>query len=89
MVIATVALVQLGVGLWLERHYNPSIGRFYLWAAMYPLFYWLVMLVVTVTATPAALLGRRHATSHWRTQRVRVERATVALTPPRPAPAPG
>jgi biofilm PGA synthesis N-glycosyltransferase PgaC len=88
MVIATVALVQLGVGLWLERRYNPSIGRFYLWAAMYPLFYWLVMLVVTVTATPAALLGRRHATSHWRTQRVRVETATVALTPPRPALAP-
>ncbi len=40
MVIATIALVQLGVGLWLDRHYNATIGRFYLWAAMYPLFYW-------------------------------------------------
>ena len=49
MVIATVALAQLGVGIWLDRHYNRGVGRFYLWAAMYPLFYWMVMLVVTVT----------------------------------------
>jgi biofilm PGA synthesis N-glycosyltransferase PgaC len=33
MVIATVALVQLGVGVWLDRHYNRQVGRFYLWAA--------------------------------------------------------
>jgi biofilm PGA synthesis N-glycosyltransferase PgaC len=38
MVIATVALAQLGVGIWLDRHYNRGVGRFYLWAAMYPLF---------------------------------------------------
>jgi biofilm PGA synthesis N-glycosyltransferase PgaC len=81
MVIATVALVQLGVGLWLDRHYNPSVARFYLWAAMYPLFYWLLMLVITVTATPAALLGRGKRTSHWRTPRVRAEDDTVALDP--------
>ena len=57
MVIATVACVQLGVGVWLDRHYNHQIGRFYLWAAMYPLFYWMFMLVITVRATPRALIG--------------------------------
>jgi biofilm PGA synthesis N-glycosyltransferase PgaC len=72
LVIATIALLQLGVGLWLDRHYNRSVGRFYLWAAMYPLFYWALMLVVTVTATPAALLRRRGRTSHWKTERIRV-----------------
>ena len=72
MVIATVALVQLGVGLWLDRHYNARIGRFYLWAAMYPLFYWALMLLVTVTATPAALLRGGGKTSHWKTERIRV-----------------
>jgi poly-beta-1,6-N-acetyl-D-glucosamine synthase len=81
MVIATAALVQLGVGLWLDRHYNPSVGRFFLWAAMYPLFYWLVMLLVTVTATPAALIGRGDRTSHWRTERVRAQDDTVTLEP--------
>jgi biofilm PGA synthesis N-glycosyltransferase PgaC len=73
MVIATVALVQLAVGLWLDRHYNAGVGRFYLWAAMYPLFYWMLMLVITVVATPAALLGRRQRTSHWKTERVAIE----------------
>jgi biofilm PGA synthesis N-glycosyltransferase PgaC len=79
MVIATVALVQLAVGVWLDRRYNRSVGRFYLWAAMYPLFYWFVMLTITVVATPRALFGRRHATTHWRTDRVPVERETVEL----------
>jgi poly-beta-1,6-N-acetyl-D-glucosamine synthase len=70
MVIATVALVQLAVGVWLDRHYNRRVGKFYLWAAMYPLFYWMLMLGITVLATPRALFGRRGRTSHWKTQRV-------------------
>jgi biofilm PGA synthesis N-glycosyltransferase PgaC len=86
MVIATVALAQLGVGIWLDRHYNRGVGRFYLWAAMYPLFYWMVMLVVTITATPAGLLGRQERTSHWRTARVRAEDDAVTLEP---TPSPG
>ncbi len=77
MVIATVALVQLSVGVWLDRRYNRSVGRFLLWAPIYPLFYWMVMLVVTVVSTPGALFGRRAATSHWRTARVAVERDEV------------
>ncbi len=72
MVIATVALVQLGVGVWLDRHYNRQIGRFYLWAAMYPLFYWMLMLVITVRATPRALIGGSKKTSHWKTERVAI-----------------
>jgi poly-beta-1,6-N-acetyl-D-glucosamine synthase len=79
MVIATVALVQLAVGVWLDRRYNRSVGRFYLWAAMYPLFYWMLMLVITVTATPAALLRRRVKTSHWKTERVAVDEESVAV----------
>jgi biofilm PGA synthesis N-glycosyltransferase PgaC len=79
MVIATVALAQLGVGVWLDQHYNRGVRRFYLWAAMYPLFYWGLMLYITVTATPAALLGRRRATSHWKTDRVKVDDETVAV----------
>jgi poly-beta-1,6-N-acetyl-D-glucosamine synthase len=81
MVIATVALVQLAVGLWLDRHYNAGVGRFYLWAAMYPLFYWMLMLVITVVATPAALLGRRQRTSHWKTERVAIEEDPLPVGP--------
>jgi biofilm PGA synthesis N-glycosyltransferase PgaC len=81
MVIATVALVQLGVGVWLDRHYNRQVGRFYLWAAMYPLFYWMLMLLITVRATPGALLGRRGRTSHWKTERVAMDDDALALGP--------
>jgi biofilm PGA synthesis N-glycosyltransferase PgaC len=79
MVIATVALVQLAVGVWLDRHYNRGVTRFYLWAAMYPLFYWMFMLVVTVFATPRALLGRRARTSHWRTERIATDEQPLVV----------
>jgi biofilm PGA synthesis N-glycosyltransferase PgaC len=79
MVIATVALVQLAAGVWLDRHYNRGVTRFYLWAAMYPLFYWMFMLVITVVATPGALLGRRSRTSHWKTERTVSDEDALAV----------
>jgi biofilm PGA synthesis N-glycosyltransferase PgaC len=80
MVIATVALGQLAAGVWLDRHYNRRVTRFYLWAAMYPLFYWMFMLVITVLATPSALLGRRGRTSHWKTERTVSEEDALPVT---------
>jgi biofilm PGA synthesis N-glycosyltransferase PgaC len=82
MVIATLALVQLAVGIWLDRHYNRGVARYYLWAAIYPMFYWGLLLIVTAVATPAALLGRRRATSHWHTARVRSAEDATALDAP-------
>lgn len=70
MIIATAALLQLAVGVWLDRHYNRDVTQLYLWAAMYPLFYWMLMIVITVVATPRAFLGRPQQTSKWRTRRV-------------------
>ena len=46
---------------------------------MYPLFYWMLMLVHHRLATPGALLGRRGTTSHWKTERVAVDEEAVAL----------
>jgi biofilm PGA synthesis N-glycosyltransferase PgaC len=86
MVIATLALAQLGVGVWLDRHYNRGVGRYYLWAAIYPLFYWGLMLVVTAVSTLVALFGRRRTTAHWHTARVpRVGDATEDAAPARRA----
>jgi hypothetical protein len=65
-------------GLWLDRHDNRTVRRFHLWAAMYPLLYWMLMLCITVVPTPATLLGRRGATSHLKTDRVAVEEEAVA-----------
>jgi hypothetical protein len=57
----------------LYRHFDRGIGRFYLWAATYPLFYWMLMLVIEVVATPRALFGRRQATTHSKTERIALE----------------
>ena len=78
MMIATAALVQLGVGLWLDRHYNAGVGRFFMWAAMYPLVYWGLMTIITVISTPGALFGSRGKVSRWkRTERVPLREARV------------
>jgi hypothetical protein len=90
MVIASVAIVQLAVGTWLDRHYNPKVARFFLWAPIYPLFYWGLMTVITVISTPKALFGRPARTSHWKTSRVPAaptRRPRVAIRPSTSAPA--
>jgi len=43
------------------------------------LFYWMLMLGITVIATPGALLGRRGKTAQWKTERVAVDEEAVAL----------
>jgi len=70
MVIATAALLQLGTGIWLDRHYNPGVTRFFFWAVMYPMFYWIVMTFITVLATPRALFGKHQHVTRWQTPRV-------------------
>ncbi len=39
---------------------------------MYPLFYWLLMMVITVRATPGALLRPQAKTAHWKTDRIAI-----------------
>jgi hypothetical protein len=41
----------------------------------------MLMLLITVRATPGALLGRRGRTSHWKTERVAVDDDALALGP--------
>jgi biofilm PGA synthesis N-glycosyltransferase PgaC len=56
MLIATISLVQLWVGVWMDRRYDPSVTRYYAWAAWYPLIYWIQMAIITVISTPSGLL---------------------------------
>ncbi len=71
MLIATCCLLQLLAGVLIERHYDRSITPYYGIAVLYPIVYWLVMVVVTVTGTPLGLFGRleRGSVSRWRTPR--------------------
>ncbi|HEY3002793.1 MAG TPA: glycosyltransferase family 2 protein [Kribbellaceae bacterium] len=70
MLIATVCLLQLAVGVYLDRRYDRSIGRSFLVAPLYPLLYWALMAVVTVRSTIPALVARnRPAVARWHTPR--------------------
>jgi len=71
MLIGTTCLLQLLVGVLLERRYDPTVSRFYYVAVFYPIVYWMLMAVVTVVATPlgSARKPRRGAVTRWRTPR--------------------
>ncbi len=69
MLIGTAALFQLLVGVLMDRRYDPSVTKFYLWAALYPLIYWIQMSLITVIATPSGIL-RPKGPGTWRTPRM-------------------
>ncbi len=71
MLIGTTCLVQLATGVLLERRYDPTVPRYYAMAVFYPVIYWLLMALVTVTATPVGMgrRPRRGTVSRWRTPR--------------------
>lgn len=71
MLIGTTCLIQLLVGVLLERRYDPTVSRFYYMAVFYPIVYWMLMAVVTVVATPMgwARRPRRGTVTRWRTRR--------------------
>ena len=71
MLIGTTCLLQLLVGILLERRYDPSVSRFYYVAVFYPIVYWMLMALVTVVATPRGIVRvpRRGTVTRWRTPR--------------------
>jgi biofilm PGA synthesis N-glycosyltransferase PgaC len=67
MLIATMCLLQLLVGVILDRKYDRRLGWFYATAVFYPLLYWMFMAIVTVVSTPGGLLRRqrKEAPARW------------------------
>ncbi|MBN2841346.1 MAG: poly-beta-1,6 N-acetyl-D-glucosamine synthase [Coriobacteriia bacterium] len=68
MLIGTASLLQLATGVLMDRRYDPSVTKYYFWASLYPLIYWIQMSVITVLATPAGIL-KPHGPGTWRTPR--------------------
>ena len=56
MLIATVCVCQLITGVVLDRQYDHRLPRYFVTAVFYPLVYWILMAVITVTTHP---LGAR------------------------------
>lgn len=84
MVIATVCLVQICAGVWLDHRYDRRILRSLRLAPLYPAAYWAFSALVTVRSTIPALLAHRPTVSQWHT----VRETTVVGAPPKdPVPA--
>lgn len=73
MLIGTAALTQLGLGVFMDSRYDPGAPKYFVWAAIYPLLYWIQMPLITVIATPHGLL-KPHGPGTWRTVRARETR---------------
>lgn len=71
MLIATLSLIQLGTGVLLDKRYDKEIVRYFPAAVYYPLIYWMLMALTTVTTTPKGLLSTSNvgAPTRWRTKR--------------------
>jgi biofilm PGA synthesis N-glycosyltransferase PgaC len=66
VVIGTTCLLQIGISLFLDSHYDRGLRRQYYWMIWYPLAYWTLNVFTTVVAVPRALLWRRGRRATWR-----------------------
>lgn len=78
LLVATTAIIQLGVGVRLDSRYDPTVKRAMWLAPLYPLGYWLIMSLVTVSTTIPALLRKHPDVSRWASER---QHTTVEINP--------
>jgi biofilm PGA synthesis N-glycosyltransferase PgaC len=65
MVIASSSMLQVAVGMFLDRRYDLRFGRQFYWVIWYPLAFWLLTFVTAVVAVPKAALRTRGARALW------------------------
>ncbi len=65
VMMTAICLVQFGVSIFIDNHYDKSMARSFIWCVWYPLIYWLLNLVTVVVAVPKAILRRRGQLAVW------------------------
>ncbi|WP_205697278.1 glycosyltransferase [Conexibacter sp. SYSU D00693] len=58
MVLASVLVVQIALGMWLDGRYDPGVRRYALWMPIYPLVYWVLMAAASARSTIPGFLRR-------------------------------
>jgi len=70
MIIGSLAILQFGVGMALDHRYDRGLLRDMPVAVIYPIFYWMLMALITVASTPRGVLGdHRRGLAQWHTPR--------------------
>ena len=70
MLTATACLAQLGTGVLLDRRYDRHLARYFPFAVLYPLVYWMLMSVISAIYTIDGLVRRRPKVQVWNIARV-------------------
>ena len=70
MLTATACLAQLGTGVLLDRRYDRELARYFPFAVLYPLVYWMLMSVISAIYTVDGLVRRRPKVQVWHIARV-------------------
>ena len=64
--LAFACIIQFGVSLLIERHYEKNILKYYFWVIWYPFCYWLISALTVTCAAPKALMKRPGTRAIWR-----------------------
>ena len=59
VLLGTTCLLQFAVSLSIDSRYEPRLGRVYYWMVWYPMVYWIIQVITSVSALPRALLRGR------------------------------
>lgn len=70
MLTATACVIQLLTGALLDRRYDRNVLRFFAYAIVYPLVYWMLMSIITVFYTADGFFRKRPKLQTWNIQRV-------------------
>ncbi len=69
MTIGTMCVLQLVVGAWIDRRYDPSIVRMVPYAVWYPIVYWMLLAVAAVVSLPWLFRRPQRRPVRWDTRR--------------------
>lgn len=65
MLLGITCMLQMLVSLWIDRHYDRDIMRYFVWTIWYPIAFWMINMFTTVLAIPITLLRRRGQRATW------------------------
>ena len=77
LLIASVLVIQISIGLFLDGRYDHSVRKYILWLPFYPIGYWMLSAAAAIGGTLPGLLAKQNGPVTW-TQKRYEERARAA-----------
>ncbi len=65
MLLGLTCMLQMAVSLWIDRHYDRHIMRYFMWTIWYPFAFWTINMVTSVLAIPITIMRRRGKRAVW------------------------